>query len=185
MTPAEARLLLSRARCLHDERQVSEALDRQAREITASLGEADPLLLAVMSGGMWPTVELSRRLGFPHQVDYLHASRYGGARQGGELRWRVSPRMALTGRDVLVVDDILDEGHTLAAVLAACREAGARSVRSAVLVVKRHARRLAGIEADFHAVEVEDEYIFGCGMDVDEYWRGLPAIYAVASVDER
>ncbi len=182
MSRAErAKQLLARARVIHDPAAVAHALDVQAVAIARQLADADPLVLAVMSGGMWPTVELGRRFGFPHQVDYLHATRYRGGRRGGELDWRVSPRLALEGRTVLVIDDILDEGHTLAAVQVACHRAGARSVATAVLALKRHDRRAPGVAVDFHALEVPDEYVFGCGMDVDEYWRNLPAIYAVAT----
>ncbi len=180
MTRAErATRLLAHARVIHDAATVARALDAQAAAITAHLAGEDPLVLAVMSGGMWPTVELGRRLAFPHQVDYLHATRYRGGREGGALEWRVSPRMALEGRCVLVVDDILDEGYTLAAVMAACQAAGASRVHAAVLAVKVHDRRVSGVDVAFPGLEVPDEYVFGCGMDVDEYWRGLPAIYAV------
>lgn len=178
-----AQALLARARVIHDAAAVASALDVQAAAVAEALGDQDPLVLAVMSGGMWPTVELGRRFGFPHQVDYLHATRYRGARRGGALEWRVSPRLALAGRVVLIVDDILDEGHTLAAVQAACRRAGARRVATAVLAVKRHERRAPGVAVDFPALEVPDEYVFGCGMDIDEYWRHLPAIYGVAAVE--
>lgn len=183
MTPRQAREVLERARCIHDAAAVSTALDRQAAAITAQLSESDPLLLAVMTGGMWPTVELSRRLLFPHGVDYLHATRYRGTQRGGEIQWRVWPSQAIEGRDVLIVDDILDEGHTLAAVAEACSAAGARSVQSAVLVVKRNPLRSPQAGVDFHALEVDDVYVFGCGMDIAEYWRGLSSIYAVADDD--
>lgn len=185
MTPGQAREVLESARCIHDATAVSTALDRQAAVITAQMSQSDPLLLAVMTGGMWPTVELSRRLAFPHAVDYLHATRYRGAQRGGEIQWRVWPSQAIEGRNVLIVDDILDEGHTLAAVREACGAAGARSVRTAVLVVKRNPLRSPKASVDFHALEVDDVYVFGCGMDVAEYWRGLPEIYAVADDDAR
>jgi len=184
MSPAvQAEHRLRRARCLYDAQAVQQALDVQAERIAARLGGKDPLLLGIMTGGMWPLVEISRRLAFPHQVDYLHASRYLGETKGGDVQWRVSPRLPLAGRHVLVIDDILDEGHTLQAVLEVCRNAGARSVLSAVLVLKRHARRVPGVAADFHALEIDDLYVFGCGMDVGEYWRGLPAIFALADGD--
>lgn len=183
MTPQRARKVRERARCVHDAAAVSMALDRQACAITEQMSQSDPLLLAVMTGGMWPTVELSRRLIFPHGVDYLHATRYRGARRGGEIQWRVWPDQAIEGRNVLIVDDILDEGHTLAAVKDACSAAGAHSVRTAVLVVKRNPRRSPDVGVDFHALEVDDVYVFGCGMDIAEYWRGLPEIYAVTDDD--
>ena len=81
---------------------------------------------------------------------------------------------------VLVVDDILDEGLTLAAILAYCHEQGASAVYSAVLVEKLHKRRASGLAADFVGVQVEDRYVFGYGMDYHGYWRNVKGIYAVS-----
>ncbi len=177
--------ILSRAEQLHSAEDVAGALDRMAAEVRRDLEGRDPLVLAVMVGGMIPATWLIQRLSFPHQLDYVHATRYrGGTRGGPALEWRASPRSDLRDRHVLVVDDILDEGPTLAAILGACRAQGAASVRAAVLVKKRHDRCVAGLAPDYIGVEVEDRYVFGCGMDYRERFRQLPAIYALAPEDE-
>ncbi|MCW8959255.1 MAG: hypoxanthine-guanine phosphoribosyltransferase, partial [Gammaproteobacteria bacterium] len=137
-----------------------------------------PLILAVMSGAMIPAGVLLTHLDFPLQIDYIHATRYRGDTAGGEIEWRVAPRFPLKGRCVLVIDDILDEGLTLQAIIDTCRKEGASEVRSAVLVKKRHARNI-GIEADYVGLEVEDRYVFGYGMDYKEYLRNAPGIFAV------
>ncbi len=164
---------------LYTEAQVEGALDRMAEAITGALADQDPLLLCVMLGGLVPTGKLLSRLAFPLQLDYVHATRYEGTTQGGELRWVAEPQCDLNGRTVLLVDDILDEGHTLAAIHQACRTLGAARVQSAVLVEKRHARK-ADYQADFVGLEVEDRYVFGYGMDYKGYLRNAPGIYAVA-----
>jgi len=176
--------ILARADKVCDEAAVSAALDRMAGEIRGDLSGRDPLVLVVMIGGMVPAAWLLERLDFPHQVDYVHATRYRGTTRGGaSLEWRARPPAAVAGRDVLVIDDILDEGYTLAAIIEACRALGAASVRSAVLVKKAHDRCVPGLAPDYVGVEVEDRYVFGCGMDYHERYRQLPAVYALAGED--
>lgn len=172
-----------RADMIHDARAVEDAIERMAVEITADLSGANPVLLTVMTGGIVPAVWLSTRLQFPHQIDYVHATRYVGETKGGRLEWRARPRIDLAGRSVLIVDDILDEGITLAAVAEYCREDGAADVRVAVLVRKLHERNLADMKPDYLGLDVPDRYVFGCGMDYQEYYRNLPAIYALAEED--
>jgi hypoxanthine phosphoribosyltransferase len=137
------------------------------------------LLLVVMNGGLIPAGHLCTRLQFPFQLDYLHATRYSGTTRGGDLHWIARPRFPVTDRVVLVIDDIFDEGTTLAAIVAELWHNGAREVYSAVLVDKYHTRKTPGLKVDFIGLEVPDRYVFGCGMDYHEYWRNLPAIYAV------
>lgn len=168
------------ADCLYDRARVEQALDRMGREITAALADRNPLILCVMTGGVVAAGHLLTRLDFPLQVDYLHATRYRGEVQGAaELHWLVRPQTPLEGRTVLVIDDILDEGRTLAGIQDYCRQHGAASVHSAVLVVKHHDRRDPHVHAEFVGVEVEDRYVFGYGMDYKEYLRNAPGIYAV------
>ncbi|NIW23413.1 MAG: hypoxanthine-guanine phosphoribosyltransferase [Gammaproteobacteria bacterium] len=157
--------------------QICAVLDKLAEEITDVLAERCPVLLAVMHGGVFTAVELSRRLDFPHEFDYVHASRYGKALAGSALDWRGYPHESLRYRHVLVVDDILDKGETLAAVLEALADVGVERAYSAVLVEKT----LQGPRptADFVGLAVPDAYVFGCGMDYKGFWRGLPGLYAV------
>ena len=168
------------ADCLADAATVEAALDRMAAEITARLADANPLVYAVMNGGLILAGRILPRLPFPLEVAYLHASRYGHAIQGTLLDWRVRPTQDLRGRTVLVLDDILDEGHTLKAIIEHLKEEGAAEVLSAVLVHKRHDRKAyPGMRADFSGLDIADRFLFGCGMDYKGYWRNAPGIYAV------
>jgi hypoxanthine phosphoribosyltransferase len=176
----EAEQVLATADCLHDERAVQSAYDRIASAISAEYFNKNPLIQCVMIGGLAPTAEVARRLDFPLEIDYLHATRYRGATQGGGLVWKRQPEARrIEGRHVVVIDDILDEGHTLLAIRQALKDFRPASLKVAVLCEKRHDRRAAGAHAEFIGLQVEDRYVFGCGMDYKEYWRQLPAIYAV------
>ncbi len=179
VTAAEAAEVFSEADCLHTREAVEAALAHMASAINAELEGRDPLLLCIMNGGLVTAGKLLPRLSFPLQVDYLHATRYRGDTSGGQVEWLVKPRTPLKDRCVLLVDDILDEGRTLAAIQAYCREAGAAAVYTAVLVDKLHERKHPGARADFIGLEVEDRYVFGFGMDYKEYLRNAPGIYAV------
>ncbi len=179
LTIDQARQALAEADCLYDAATVSAAYDRLAAAITAEYADKNPLILGVMIGGLVPTAEIIRRLDFPFQLDYLHATRYRGATTGGGLIWKRQPPAILDGRHVLVIDDILDEGHTLVAVRKALEEFAPLSLKVAVLVEKLHDRRAPDAHAEFIGLKVIDRYIFGCGMDYQEQWRQLPAIYAL------
>lgn len=171
--------VFAEADCLCSQAQVDQALDKMAAEITEQLGEELPVIYCVMNGGLITTGHLLTRLEFPLEVDYIHATRYRGATTGGELYWRVPPEVNMEGRTVLIVDDILDEGHTLAAILDYCKERGAKAVYSAVLVDKLHDRKAyKGMRASFTGLEVEDRYLFGFGMDYQGFLRNAPGIYA-------
>ncbi|HEY0634617.1 MAG TPA: hypoxanthine-guanine phosphoribosyltransferase [Gammaproteobacteria bacterium] len=178
ITAQEAQRVYDEAECLHDRAQVETAIKRMAEQITTELRSDNPVVLCVMSGALIPAGLLLTHLDFPLEVDYLHATRYCGATAGGELNWLARPRTSLRDRTVLVVDDILDEGLTLAEILAECHKQGARKVVCAVLVEKKHERK-NGLKADFVGLEVADRYVFGFGMDYKEYLRNAPGIFAV------
>ncbi len=183
--PAQAEIAAveSRASCIHDAAAVEDALNRMAGAITAKPGQSDPVLLCVMHGGLIATSELALRLRFPLQIDYLHMSRYRGSTSGGKIERIAMPSVDLRGRVVLVVDDILDEGRTLAAASGYCREQGASQVWLAALVEKRLPRREALIEADFIGLSVPNRYVYGYGMDYHGYLRNAKGIYAIAEQD--
>lgn len=178
ITTQEIRDVYARAERIYSKQDIEAAYDRLAVAITQSLAESNPLVISVMVGGLIPAGQLLPRLDFPLQMDYLHATRYHGKTQGGELHWLVRPTHSLQDRVVLLIDDILDEGITLAAICDACRQAGARQVYTAVLLNKLHTRK-SGLEADFVGLDVEDRYVFGCGMDYKDYLRNAPGIYAI------
>lgn len=176
----EIKRIYAEADCLATPDEVSAALDRMAADISVRLADANPLVYCVMNGGIVIVGRLLSRLDFPLELAYVHATRYGNALNGALLDWRVRPTQDLKGRTVLVIDDILDEGHTLAAILDYCREEGAAEVLSAVLVNKQHARKARpGMAADFCGLDVADRFLFGCGMDYKGYWRNAPGIFAI------
>ena len=180
ISPQQAAAALAHADCLYSAQDVESALDRMADALTRDLHDQNPLVLCVMNGGLVVTGRLLPRLAFPLQVDYLHATRYRGALLGRELEWLHKPLIPLQGRAVLLVDDILDEGITLAAIQAWCQAQGALRVWSAVLVQKHHDRPKASVKVDFVGLATGDRYVFGYGMDYHEYLRNAAGIYALA-----
>jgi len=175
---AEALAVIDSADCLYEEQQVLEAVGNMAEQITADLGDKDPLIIAVMNGGLMPAGLLLPRLRFPLKLDYLHATRYREGTTGHDLVWQHTPSHDLNGRHVLIVDDILDEGHTLAAILDFCQAQQPASLATAVLAQKTHQRGVRP-PLEYVGLQLPDRYVFGCGMDYKGYWRNLPGIYAV------
>jgi len=178
ITAEEANTILSSAHCCYSKAQIDEAINAMAKKITGDLQALNPLLLCVMNGGLIITGDLLLRLEFPLHYDYIHASRYRGKTSGGVLNWIAKPQHAIDNRHVLIVDDILDEGITLAEIADYCTKAGACSVRTAVLVNKLHDRKHVRA-ADYVGLTVEDHYVFGYGMDYKGYLRNVPGIYSV------
>lgn len=163
---------------IHSAQAVSEAVRRLAGEISAQLAHRQPLVLSVMGGATVFAGQLLPQMEFPLDFDYVQVSRYGDAIRGGQMVWKVPPPVNVKGRVVLVLDDILDEGITLAEIRASVLELGAAACFSAVFVEKEIGRSKP-IRADFVGLRVPDRYVFGFGMDVHGAWRNLPAIYAL------
>lgn len=170
--------VLREADCVCDAGAVRAALDGLAKQITAALSTQYPLVLCVMGGSVVFAGQLLPMLRFPLDFDYLHVTRYDGATRGGELIWKVMPRQSIADRVILVLDDILDEGHTLLAIRERLLGEGARAVHCAVFADKALGRTKP-LQADFVGVSLPDRYVFGFGMDVAGAWRNLPAVYAV------
>lgn len=183
MSADKARQVWKRARCLYDSAQLGEALDSMAAAISHDLEQHNPLILCVMTGAFVTTSELCRRLAFPLQIDYLHASRYGDKLSGENLDWICKPRLSMQGRHVLIVDDIFDQGATLASIADYCTKQGAASVRSAVLVDKQHDRKLTMMLPDYIGLRVPDHYVFGYGMDYRGFLRNINGLYAADPAD--
>ena len=158
--------------------EVQAAIERLAAEISSSLSGEYPLVLAVMGGAVVFAGQLLPKLRFPMDFDYVHATRYGTAIQGGGLDWKVTPPDNVRGRTVLVLDDILDGGQTLREISDRLRALGTKRVYCAVLVEKTLARAKP-IAADFVGLRIPDRFVFGCGMDAKGYWRNLPEIRAI------
>jgi hypoxanthine phosphoribosyltransferase len=174
---------LQRAELIFGGADIDNAIEEMAEVIARDYANgAPPVYLTIMHGGLPFAAQLAMQLGargLDLTFDYLHATRYRGSTTGSELHWKHQPDTDLHGRRVLLADDILDEGHTLAAVKQWCLEQGANDVRIAVLAVKNHGRVVAGITADYVGLEVPDRYVFGFGMDYHEQGRNLPGIDAL------
>jgi hypoxanthine phosphoribosyltransferase len=176
--PARAWAFLEHSDLVCGEREVQGAIARVAEQVTERLRDAYPLVLVVMGGAVVFAGQLLPRLRFPLDLDYVHATRYGAATQGGGLTWRVSPPQEARGRTVLLLDDILDHGQTLRAIRDELLAQGAAQVLSVVLVEKILAAPKP-ITADFVGLRIPDRFVFGCGMDAKGYWRNLPEIRAM------
>lgn len=174
----KAKAMLESADVIHDEGAVQKAVGEVAAAISVRLADKYPLVLCVMTGGVVFCGQLMTRLNFPLDFDYLHATRYGPETQGGKISWRTAPWTSVKGRSVLVVDDILDEGVTLAAVKESLKRMGAAEVLTAVFADKLNGKQKP-VAADFVGLTVPDRFVFGFGMDVRGAWRNLPAIYAM------
>ena len=153
--------------------EVQAAVDRLAVEIERALGKSYPLVLAVMGGAVVFAGQILPRLRFPLDFDYIHASRYGDRTRGAQVEWRVTPPESVRGRTVLVLDDILDGGETMAAIRDRMLALGATLFYCAVLVEKILDRKKP-IKPDFVGLSVADRFVFGYGMDAKGYWRNLP-----------
>lgn len=174
----ELRDVLANSDCLHDAAAVEAAIEKLAADVNPHFKSRCPLVLVVMNGGLLPAGWLLPKFDFLFELDYIHATRYRGNTIGQDIHWLAKPHKSLRDRDVLLVDDILDEGITLREIISFCRHEDARSVRTAVLVQKDLGRP-AALEADHVGLVVENRYVFGCGMDYKEHFRHLPALYAL------
>jgi hypoxanthine phosphoribosyltransferase len=158
--------------------EVQAALQRVALQIEGRLAKSYPLVLAVMGGAVVFAGQILPKLHFPLDFDYIHASRYGDRTRGADVQWRVMPPESVKGRTVLVLDDILDGGDTMAAIRERMLALGAAQFFCAVLVEKI-LKKPKPIVPDFVGLPVADRFVFGYGMDAKGFWRNLPEIRAM------
>ena len=173
-----AKKLLNHAERIVTSDEVQLAVKRLALEISSDLKDSFPLVLSVMGGAVVFTGYLLPLLQFPLEFDVLKASRYGDTTGGGEMRWSLKPKTSVKDRVVLLLDDILDEGETLALIREVLLADGASKVLTAVLTDKEHGRPKP-MKSDYIGLPLPDRYVFGCGMDAYGLWRNLPDIYAL------
>jgi hypoxanthine phosphoribosyltransferase len=170
---------LTNAELLHERGELEAVIADMGRRIDVALDGERAVFLTVMNGALIFAGQLALAIRTDLEFDYVHATRYRGATSGSDLHWLREPLVPLAGRAVLLVDDILDEGHTLKAVRDDCYQRGAKHVLIASLCTKRHDRLVEGIASDFNGIELPDRYVFGYGMDYHEQGRNLPGIYAL------
>lgn len=173
--------VLPQATLLHPRATLDAAIARMGDALTRQLAGERAVFLTVMNGALFFAAALAFAIKTDLEFDYAHATRYGDATVGREVRWLHRPTVPLTGRSVILVDDILDEGYTLATLRDWCLAAGARRVLIAVLCDKQHARRVPGLAADFVGVTVPDRYVVGYGLDYHGQGRNLEDIWALGN----
>ena len=180
LTLEELNKVMEDADLLKTEQEVDQALDAMAAAICERMKDEMPVVYGIMNGGLVTAGRLLPKLNFPLEQGYMHATRYRGETTGStDLQWQAPPSIDMADRTVLIVDDIFDEGNTLCEVVKSCQMQGAKQVLTAVLVNKVHDRKNTDLQIDFVGMDVEDRYVFGCGMDYRGYWRNADGIYAV------
>ncbi len=181
-----ARALLENAEEIFDAATVQAACKAVAATLNTRFGDPEkeefPLVLGVMGGAVVFTGNVLPQLRFPLEFDYIHVSRYGDDDQGGQVVWKVIPRANVVGRTVIVLDDILDEGETLAHVKQRLLDMGAAEVILAVFADK-DIKRSKPVKADIVGLTIPDKFVVGFGMDVNGYWRNLPGLWAIRPED--
>jgi len=158
--------------------KIAESIGKMAGEIEADLKDLNPIVMPVLIGGAFTAVKLCETFRFPYEFDSVRVARYGpyGA---GDLHWYARPCLELAGRHVLLVDDVLDRGITLHAVEHELRRMNVSGVSIAVLIRKTVKAGVQRPAVDYVGLDGPNRFLFGCGMDLDGRWRGLPALYAV------
>lgn len=183
-----ARALLETAEEIFDKATVDASVTRMADELNARFDRPDnqefPLVLGVMGGAVVFTGNLLPQLTFPLEFDYIHVSRYGDEDKGGQVVWKVIPRSNVAGRTVIVLDDILDEGETLAHVKERLLEMGAAEVILAVFADKAIGKAKP-VKPDLVGITIPNRFVVGFGMDAYGYWRNLPGLWAIKTEDSK
>lgn len=175
---AKAQQILQNSTILYSAEELYSALDKMAQAVDAEIEGEIPVFLTVMNGGMMFASELTKRLKNPIIMDYIHASRYGDALYGSNhITWYRQPKESLIrGKVVYILDDILDEGHTIAEIRRFIINSGAKECRVAVMVNKEIGKEKP-IYADHIGVSAPNHFLFGFGMDIFDVNRNLQGIY--------
>lgn len=171
--------VLRHSECLITAAEINSAYDRLAAQLNLHYAGLNPIVMVVMNGGLIPAGQLLTKLTFFHRMEYLHATRYRENQGSNDLLWKMRPNANLKDEHVLLIDDIFDEGITLAAIVNELKEQQPKTLKTCVLLNKLHDRKVPNFEIDFCGTEVIDRYIYGCGMDYHGYLRHLPGIYAL------
>lgn len=175
--------MLERMELIESVAAVDAAYDKLAQQLTDRYLNAKPLLLVVLNGGLRLASELMQRCTFPMEIETIKAGRYGKGVRGDQVNITPLASMVLTGRHVVLIDDVLDAGRTLASLYASCQEQSPATLRTLVLAVKPDLQH-SPIQPDWHALSLPDRFVVGEGMDIAGYGRNLRGIWALAANDE-
>lgn len=150
-------------------------------QISVDYADSDNLLLiCILKGGVMFLTDLTRHIEIPHEIDFMAASSYGrgGRSSSGSVRIEMDARANIQGRDVLIVEDIIDSGHTLHYVIQTLKARNPRSLRLCTLLDKV-SRREIDLQSDYVGFTIENKFVFGYGLDLDEKYRNLPFVGVV------
>jgi hypoxanthine phosphoribosyltransferase len=163
-------------RVLFDAPAIHERLDEMAAQVTADYADRELTVIAILTGSLMFMSDLLRRIPLPLRLDCLSVVSYHGKTQtSGDVIFKQLAAPDVAGKDVLILDDILDTGHTLAAVRKKLETAKPRGIRVCVLLSKRK-HRARDVDADYIGFEIDDEFVVGYGLDFMERYRNLPYI---------
>jgi hypoxanthine phosphoribosyltransferase len=162
-------------RVLITEEQIAERVRDLSAELTRDFAGRELVVVAVLNGTIMFLADLIRHLTLPLRLDFIGISSYGLGTESGEIVFTKELRLDVRGRDVLLVDDILDTGKTLSRVLAKLRELKPRCIKTCVLLEKA-ARRVEKVHADYVGFSIPDLFVVGYGLDYAERYRNLPFV---------
>jgi hypoxanthine phosphoribosyltransferase len=165
---------------LIDEKKLQARIAELGAEISADYPDGNLVLICILRGGVPFLVDLSRHITVPHKMDFMAVSSYGaGARQSsGSVRVTLDLQMNIQGQDVLLVEDIVDSGNTIASVLELLQTRQPASLKVCALLDKAE-RREAVVPIHYRGFEIPNKFVFGYGLDLDEYYRNLPFVGVV------
>ena len=168
------------AEILIDEQSLQSRIKELAEEISHDYRGKDLLLICILRGGIVFLVDLMRQITVPHQVDFMAVSSYGaGARQsGGSVRLSLDLKTDIRGKDVLLIEDIVDSGNTIAYVLEFLQTRQPRSLKICTLLDKEE-RRETPVSIHYRGFSIPNKFVFGYGLDLDEFYRNLAFIAVV------
>lgn len=163
---------------LYTSERIQSEVARLAEEINAAYRERELLVVVVLKGAFFFAADLLRALQVPIEVDFVQLSSYEGTQSTGKVLVQKDVEAKLAGRDVLVVEDIVDTGRSLALLVDLLRQREARSVKVCALIDKTK-HRIADIAPDYTGISCAGGFLVGYGLDLDERYRELPSIYEV------
>jgi hypoxanthine phosphoribosyltransferase len=162
-------------RILITEEQIARRVRQLTRQLQKDFAGRDLVIVSLLNGTVMFLADLVRHLSLPLRLDFIGVSSYGAGTESGELVFTKQLRIDVRGRDVLVVDDILDTGKTLRRVLAELRTHKPRRIKVCVLLEKK-ARRTEKVRADYVGFQIPDDFVVGYGLDYAERYRNLPFV---------
>ena len=161
---------------LYTQEQVDSRLDELAKQLTAKYQDECPLVVSVMTGALVFTSDMLKRLPFKLNLDYVDVSSYAnGSQSAGRVKLIQDLSSDIKGRPVIIMEDIIDTGHTLKYLADLLQNRGAKSIEICALLDKPD-RREVDVEADYVGFKVPDEFIVGYGLDYSGFYRNLPYI---------